>query len=381
MWGVPPKPPPPPPVHHAKTVASLAISVSVLLCVVASVRPAKPAFAARRTVLTHVVAFVINVAAVAVPGRFDSDVTPERMDFPWPTLFAPAGFAFAIWGVIYLGELLGLAMLLRSEAVAARAAPASRAWLGANVAQALWCASFRPWALDRLWLSALCLSATASCLLLSQLRLVQPLTPPSHWRPCKSEPGGAHMSLVGWSLLVAPRSLHCGWTTAATLVNVNAWAGSAAIGPPAALATAIFSLVAGLGLADLYARLGVPTAAVAIAWALFAVGRGEPTGADALALGQPALDGLSLSAGGAAAVALLTIGARELLCPPALARHELRQPAGCESDARPPSRPDGAPETAPRNATDALAFGPRMVSALAFAPAAPEAPRQVDAAR
>ena len=342
----------------------MAVIVSVLFCSIAATRSAIKPSAARGTVVIHnLAAFAINVVSVAIPGRFDSDVTPDRMDFPWPTLFAPAGFAFAIWGVIYLGELVGLAALVRSAAIAERAAPASRAWLCANAAQALWCASFRPWALDRLWLSALCLSATAWCLLLSQLQLVHALR--------------QTQASLGWSLLVAPRSLHCGWTTAATLVNVNAWMGSTAPGPPVALATAMLSIVAGVGLADLYTRLGVPMAAAAIAWALFAVGCGEPTGADALALGQPALEGLALSAGGAAALSFLLLSARCLLGSPAP-----EKPAGSEGEVRRP--PSSQPANGfsdclgsfhraptPRNATDALAFAPRMGDALAFAPAAP----------
>ena len=56
------------------------------------------------------------------------------------TLFAPAGFAFAIWGVIYLGETIGMALLLSNAGgVADAVGPASRAWLCANTAQALWC--------------------------------------------------------------------------------------------------------------------------------------------------------------------------------------------------------------------------------------------------
>ena len=56
----------------------------------------------------QIAGFLINLGSVSLPGRFDSDVNPESMVFPWPTLVSPAGFAFAIWGVIYLGELAGL---------------------------------------------------------------------------------------------------------------------------------------------------------------------------------------------------------------------------------------------------------------------------------
>ena len=86
------------------------------------------------------------------------------------------------------------------------------AWLAANGAQSLWCAAFRPWALDRLWLSAGCLGATASFLALAQRRALA-------------------LARGRRLLVLVPRSLHLGWVTAAALVNVNAWIGYSAARP------------------------------------------------------------------------------------------------------------------------------------------------------
>jgi len=82
-----------------------------------------------------VAAFFINLATVSIPGRFDGlaveaknrgDSSPGyqyRGGIPWTPVFAPAGWAFAIWGLIYLGESLatdfigvwgGAALLQRS---------------------------------------------------------------------------------------------------------------------------------------------------------------------------------------------------------------------------------------------------------------------------
>ena len=45
----------------------------------------------------QVLGLVVSVASVSVPGRFDSDIDPKAgFGFPWPTLFSPAGFAFAV---------------------------------------------------------------------------------------------------------------------------------------------------------------------------------------------------------------------------------------------------------------------------------------------
>ena len=214
------------------------------------------------------------------------------MDFPWPTLFSPAGFAFAIWGVIYLGELVGVAALVRVEQRDLDLA-SSRAWFCANVSQGLWCASFRPWALQRLWLSSACLAATTTCLHASQQR-----------------PISLSLSPLQEALIVWPRSLHMGWVSAATLINVNAWAGMAAIGSSNAYTVAVLSLFIAWSLAKYYASVGLPGGATAILWALFAVSRGQPVGADALALGQPCLDAFARIA---VAMALLA-GLAAVLC-------------------------------------------------------------------
>ena len=298
-----PAPPAPPPVAAARfdvvgTGASLCIILCALLCVYNAWRSDSLPSSG---LALHLAGFLVNVVSVAVPGRFDSDVDPKSMNFPWPTLFSPAGFAFAIWGVIYLGETAGLVALARAPPeLAAQAAPASRAWLCANVAQALWCAAFRPWALDRLWLSSLCLAATAASLVLSQLRLTADLA-------AAKDRAAVLVALVTW-----PRSLHAGWVTAASLVNLNAWAGMAAVGPARSLAVVVLSLMGAGALADLYAASGLSCAAAAIAWALFAVSKGEPNGKDALALGQHALDGLAIASAATAALAALAVVVRQV---------------------------------------------------------------------
>jgi len=61
--------------------------------------------------LACAVAFALNVAAVSLPGRYDGDVkvaADGSAQFGWDSLFTPAPYAFAIWGVIYLGEAAGV---------------------------------------------------------------------------------------------------------------------------------------------------------------------------------------------------------------------------------------------------------------------------------
>ena len=239
----------------------------------------------------YALALTINILAVAIDGRFDSEGDLTKL--PWPTLFSPAGFAFAIWGLIYVGEVVGLAVVLSAGgtggAAVERAVRASNpTWLAANCAQALWCAAFRPWALELLWLPTLLLGTSALCLLHAQRRLLKAATE-------------APVPPVAFAALAWPRSLHLGWLLAAALVNLNAWAGKLAVGPAAALAVAITTLVGAALAGAVLLRARLPVASLALSWALFAASKGTPVGADAVALGASTLAGLAYAEAAVAA--------------------------------------------------------------------------------
>lgn len=291
----------------AVNAASAAILAGTALCIYFALRTELPrktqplGFAPWKT---QALGFVINILSVSIPGRFDSDIEPgDTLQFPWPTLLNPAGFAFAIWGVIYLGEIAGMAVMLTAakDTVGGAVGPASVSWLCANVAQCLWCAAFRPWALSSLWLSTACLGATATCLIASQRELLH----------LRAHTSGAEAHAWQWALVIMPRSLHAGWVTAAALVNVNAWVGKAALGAPTALACAILSLFGGVALADWYATSGLKMSACACAWALFAVSKGTPVGRDAEAVGPVAIDGFAQAAAASAMLVLVVMMVRK----------------------------------------------------------------------
>ena len=242
----------------------------------------------------YALALLINLAAVSIPGRFDGD--PKILAAPpWPTLLNPAGWAFAIWAPIYLGELAGAALVASRGEASAAVSSSNPAWLAANIAQALWCAAYRPWALDKLWLPTTILATTAGCLALAQLRLVHAI------------PSDAPR-LIRWSLML-PRSLHLGWVCAASLVNLSAWVGYQRFGPIAALATASASVGAAALLGCLFATAGLPTATLALAWALLALSSGKPVGADAIALGGAGSRALGRLAIAESATAFALVGA------------------------------------------------------------------------
>lgn len=176
--------------------------------------------------LTWFIAFAINLIAVSLPGRFDNsraaDSTSEGG--PWNSIFAPAGWAFAIWAVIYLSELFLVAFASspfnsnrRNAEIYSLLAKAAPAWLAGNLFQSLWCVSFRSALRQVLWLPALCLAGAAFSMIhlhgtfSSQLQAIQMKGVSSLGQQ------------VAVSLLRFPVALHAGWLAAATLLNINGW--------------------------------------------------------------------------------------------------------------------------------------------------------------
>ena len=290
----------PPPTPAAERLFAASASATALFAGAARASlPPQSRLTAHEFMEASSAGFAINIISVLfLTLRFGHRAW--KYEFPWPTLVSPAGFAFAIC-VIYLERLRHGGVT--TAAVSTAVHSSSVAWLCANVAQCLWCASFRPWALERLWLSSACLAATAYCLVVSQLRLLE----------LRTRTVGTEAQAWQWALVVMPRSLHAGWVTAATLVNLNAWAGKAAIGASAAHAAAILSLLSGVSLGDYYASRGLLLSAAAVSWALFAVSKGEPVGRDAQALSAAAIGGFAQAAAGGAALIALSMASSRLM--------------------------------------------------------------------
>lgn len=117
-----------------------------------------------------VAGFLLNLVTVSLPGRFDGISADEaqrkkrdaastgemkqiEVTMPWITLFEPAPWAFAIWGVIYLSELLltgYIAAFGSSERLVLSTATAY--WVAGNAYQSIWCLCFRPQFRSSLWL-------------------------------------------------------------------------------------------------------------------------------------------------------------------------------------------------------------------------------------
>ncbi|GAX22025.1 hypothetical protein FisN_6Hh272 [Fistulifera solaris] len=227
-------------------------------------------------------AFGANCLAVSIPGRIDGTQDQEMRpgllradDDPYEppdytnvyspsrgrTLVAPSGWAFAIWGPIYAGEaIFTVAQFFPQSGLALYLPAISAPFIAANLFQSLWCASFRPqyqgWAS---YISVAMLGGTAYSL--SQVHAVAcTATGPAYW-------------------FLLPLSIHFGWTTAATLVNLS---GSVAMSPENSdefvtaigHSSAVLATALGVGLTLSHAA---PVYGLTLAWALSACADGMKT--------------------------------------------------------------------------------------------------------
>ncbi len=140
---------------------------------------------------------VMNVLATSLPlnGQATNEIS-DRYD----TLFAPIGFTFAIWGVIYL--LLGVytvVQLVADNSVIRAITP----WFTASsVLNGAWIVA---WHYEALWLAAIIIAA----LLWTLIRINQHTT--------------AHRTTFGSTLSIrVPFAVYFGWVTVATVANISA---------------------------------------------------------------------------------------------------------------------------------------------------------------
>lgn len=244
----------------------------------------------------NAMAFVVNVIAVSIPGRIDqqqqqqmlkqsgsqtdattNDTKPNSSEMEkyyspsrGRSLVTPSGWAFAIWGPIYVGELVWVTVgqfVLSRDNNPTEVSKMTVPFVTANLLQSLWCAAFRPSYNHglALYVSPFLLAGTAASLSLVHVALKMMTTTITTTTTNK---------VNGWFLL--PLTLHFGWTTAASLVNLN---GSIASNPnvsdsvviAAGHASAVVATVLGIAV-TWYQHL--PAYGATIAWALAACASG-----------------------------------------------------------------------------------------------------------
>lgn len=169
--------------------------------------------------------YALNFVAVSRPGRLDGEVAAELKEARarddgsslsirnGSTFFVPAGWAFAIWGPIFLGELIFVLtqfLLPESSPLTPIIRQVSGPFIVAQLFQSAWCASFRKKYFEdgmiSRQISTYFLAATAYSL--------------SKAQEVFTSSRGIYSNLQ-YALFFLPISLHFGWTTAATLVNLN----------------------------------------------------------------------------------------------------------------------------------------------------------------
>lgn len=230
--------------------------------------------------------FIVNLIAVSIDGRFDSDTTrtaaSNRDDksgtiLTFTPVFAPAGWAFAIWGVIYLGEtLLTAVVALPLEGYTSFLKHATPFWVGANLFQSLWCACFRHRFKNMLWLPSMCLIAAAFCQTRCLYMIMETIDIPSYSattiRGVFDYATNFPLTSLGRFVAAFPVALHAGWLMAAALLNVNSWVteSGATLGQNVAMAFFSTYFAAALG-AFASIKTRNPFVMATIAWALAAV--------------------------------------------------------------------------------------------------------------
>lgn len=217
--------------------------------------------------LACAISYGINVIAVSRPGRMDGEVDENGELAPTgnKTLVAPSGWAFAIWGPIFIGELVSVTstfFIKDSNAIVSLLRQTSAPFVAAQLFQSLWCAAFRPkYKGASMFINTGLLSATAYSLSRAHAAFVaQPQL----------------YSNLQYGIFLLPISLHFGWTVAASIVSVN--------GAVAMQENASKELIAVVGHSSVIAgtALGVyvtiarsaPVFGGVIAWALTAVAAG-----------------------------------------------------------------------------------------------------------
>jgi hypothetical protein len=153
--------------------------------------------------LSFILALTVNILASTLP--LNGQNTGEISD-RFRVYFVPAGYVFAIWGVIYIGWIAFIIFQFRaSQKESTRLRRLGYLYALSNIANAAWLFC---WHYNRFGLSVLVMLALLGLLIASYLRL------------------DVNRLLVTraeyWSVDV-PFSLYLGWITVATVANISDW--------------------------------------------------------------------------------------------------------------------------------------------------------------
>ena len=204
--------------------------------------------------ISAIVVIVGTIAMILFNGLaatgYVGGVTPDVVSAKYPTLLTPAGYAFSIWSLIYLG-LTAFSVFQFSAANLARYRPVRTLYILSCV---LNCAWIYFWHREQIGICLALISMLLATLLFIEIKL----------RGCRS-------FAETW-LQQAPFGIYFGWVTAATLVNFLVYlksvdapiASSPVLASVLIVAAAIFAVIVRVKLSNFFYPL-------AIAWALTAI--------------------------------------------------------------------------------------------------------------
>lgn len=183
---------------------------------------------------------MVNYLAVTLPLN---GIETGAVSALYPNYFTPAGFTFAIWGIIYTA-LAGFVIYNLSRGFKSSGSPVTGGatpWIIANfILNAAWLFS---WHYQLLALSV----AIMLALLLSLAVIHSKLSLARPWRP-----------LAGKVFLDLPFSIYFGWISVATIANVAVWHQSAGVVPfgmaPETWAAIMISKAASLAIVMLWVK-------------------------------------------------------------------------------------------------------------------------------
>lgn len=149
------------------------------------------------TLVSYVVMVMVNALAMWLPiaGKQTGEISDS-----YPNLFAPAGYAFSIWGLIYI--LLGIyAVYQLQQEKDELVARINRLFIVNGFLNAAWIFS---WHYDVIWLSVVIMGGLLYTLIrIADILRVSKLTKKENW------------------LVRLPFSVYFGWITVATIANVT----------------------------------------------------------------------------------------------------------------------------------------------------------------
>lgn len=205
----------------------------------------------------NIAAYVLNVAITYLVGTYGvfGANTQNDLSKKYQTLVTPAAFAFSIWGIIFISQLIFVVVQLlksfRSKDIVVKGVRYN--YIGACIAQAAWVVAFD---FEIIWLSFILMLAILYFLIKINVNQY-----------------GEELNIRDFWLLKFPFSIHCGWISAASFVNLNVMLVKYSISAHLQYYTALFSLVVLVHAAIFLILISRPQFVIpsVLSWALFGI--------------------------------------------------------------------------------------------------------------